>query len=78
MCSAYSRSTAWLLALMKSAGELPCRHLRRLALEQARHPRLASRVLARHSHNRSRTDDQKLAKIAIALLGYSAEQLFAA
>ncbi len=59
-------------------GERHCRDLRRLALEQARHPGLARQILARHSHNSSRTDDQRPAKIAIALLGYSAEPLFAA
>lgn len=141
MCSACSRSTAWLLAQMKSAGWLPnhvialealfppwasptpdltvrhhykaapthasrvyqaigislcgdgvdhlprhhgrgnpgClvgeRHCRDLALEQARHPGLASRILARHSHDSSGANGQEPAKISVSLLGCSAQPL---
>lgn len=59
-------------------GERHCRDLRGLALEQACHARLARRILACHPHNRRRSDDQQAAKIAVALLGYSAEPLLAA
>lgn len=64
--------------LGRLVGERHRRDLCGLTLEQARHPGLASRIPARHSHYSSRPDHEQTAKIAIALFGYSAQPLLAA